>query len=644
MTPEIKIFQQQMNNDRMAAFYVNQFVSALNSDTAQAFTSMLQSHLIRYVELPEIRKQIDSSADFTLQLRVVLDTFPSFIFVITNELNSLPGGYQPARLLLMTGIFFITQRTLSHRSHIQLLIESLQANIDLKLSNGDKTSKDNGSLTLPEIVQQDFLAIATNQITFQTTKSSPELIENLFCFSGISQIFLKYYFDLFAEAKHDRISQQVNLIFSKLMISLRLEEIHFWKNYKNSEVIRSRLQLLINTNSPKMRHPKLQKDVFSALENYNPLIHKGSPRALTVTTQSVLKNQLSTFHSFSIAQITLMMNIVNGFKGEEYSVYLLSQIIKTDKNRLLELNNHLEKLQQKSSQALLVLVSTFVRRFFPEEKPAPLELTSPSARLNAAKKNIKAIKERKGMMTHDMVAKYLEERLKKLFQKVKRTGSLTQDKIPEYLAKFATVAEKFLTEVNPARTKELVVAFEESTDEILNEITRFSEMNSEEVEEIRTEIHEKIAETDSEDIEKRTEMVEQIGLTLSDVSDKVAPPSKKGIDVTAFLKNEQISIGFDEKAPMVPLEEFFKLPFGERQGPAEEDWFEYHRRYMELAVEHKKLKLSVLEALPEILPALPKLKYRKYFNIFPNGEYEDPTCSAVYDIWKSSALDRLRID
>ena len=54
MTPEIKIFQQQMNNSPLAAFYANQFVNNLNGDTAQAFTSMLQSNLIRYVELPEI--------------------------------------------------------------------------------------------------------------------------------------------------------------------------------------------------------------------------------------------------------------------------------------------------------------------------------------------------------------------------------------------------------------------------------------------------------------------------------------------------------------------------------------------------------------------------------------------------------------
>lgn len=634
-----------MNSSRMAVFFANQFVSGLNPDLAQAFTSMLQTNLVPYVELPEIRKQIDSSLDFTVQLRAVLDIFPSFIFVMTNELNSLPGGHQLARRLLLAGIFFVMQRTQKQQSHIQLLIESLQQNGDLKLTNGEQTGADEKSPTLPEIVYRDFLSITANQITFQATKNSPELIENLFCFSGISQIFLKYYFDLFAEAKNDRISQQVNLIFSKLLITLRLEEIRYWKTYKNSEVIRNRLQAMIAANSPKMRHPKLHKDVFTTLANYNPIIHNGSSRGLTASTQSVLKAQLSVFHSLSIAQLTLMMNIVHRFKGEEFSVYLMSQIIKTKKKRLLELNEYLQKLQQKSLQALQVIVNSFVRRFFPDEKPAaPVQSMSPAARLIAAKKNIAALKDRKGMMTHDMVAKYLEERLKKIYEKVKQTGAMTQDMIPAYLAKFANSAEKFLTEVNPARKKELIEAFEESTDEILDEITRFSEMNSEEVQEIRTGIHEKFVELETDDIEKQTEVVEQIGLTLTEVSDRAAPKPDKGIDVPALLKNEQISIGFDEKAPLVSLAEFFKLPFGDRKGPAEEDWFAYHRRYMELAVENKKLDISILEALPVILPFLPKLKYRKYFNIFPDGEYEDPTCSAVYDIWKSSALERLRVE
>jgi len=653
MTPEIKSFQQQMNSNRMAAFYLGQSIGAFNADVAQAFSGILRTNLMRYVEAPAIRQKIDSSDNFTIQLRAVMDFCPSFLFVITSELNAFPNAHLAARRLLLACIFFAMDRTAAHQLHIQLFVESLGQKSDLQLS--EKLDGDPEMRVLPEVIYSDFMIMAKQPLRFQMSKSSPDLIENLFCFSGISHIFMRYFFDLLAEAKDNGFSQKINLIFSKLFVALRLEELRYWKGYQNSEVVKSRLEAIIAANTPKKRHPKLQKDVFSSLTKYNPILHNGASRVMTVTTQSVLKGQLGAYHSFTIGQLTLLLNIVHRFKGDDYVVFLLSQLIKNNKERLLELNTYLKKLNQKSFEGLYGIVGSFVRRFFPDEETAPprekpgkpssqTQSSYESSRINVAKKNIETIKERKGMITHDKVEAYLKERLKKLYEKVRRTGALTQDMIPKYLAQFAEVAQIFLVEVNPARQKEMVEAFEESTDDILSEIARFSEMSSDEVDDIRSNIQEKIGELDTPDLEKRTEVVEEIGMVLSDASEKAGPVPLSQVEIDRLLREKQISIGFDEKAPLLPLGEFFKMPFGDRKGPLEEDWFEYHRRYLELAVENKAVEPSLLEMLPDILPLLPKLKYRKYFNIFPNGEYEDPTCSAVYDIWKSSALERLRID
>lgn len=660
MTPEIKYFQQLMKGNRMADYYASQAISGFNADLAQAFTGILRTRLLQYVELPDIRKQIDSSDDFNVQLKAVLDFSPSYLFAIVSELAALPGAYQVARRLLIAVVFYIIDRTTTHQSHIQLFIAGLQQKDKLDLS--EEAVSDPESTVIPEIVYRDFTALARQPIRFQVTRSTPEMIENLFCISAISQIFLKYFFDLFAEAKNDQLSQQINVIFSRLFIALRLEEIRYWKGYKNSDVVKKRLLDIIDANSPKGRHPKLQKDVFAGLAAYNPIIHNGTSRGMTAGTQSLLKGQLAVFHSLSLPQTMLLMNIVHRFKGDDYIVYLVSQIVKTNRERLRELNQYLERLQQKSLELLKRLIGSFVQRFFPQEKAAALTGSSAQAgkpvadmsnasRLARAKKNIEEIRKRKGMMTHDMVTKYLEERLKKLYEKVKKSGALTADLVPKYLERFAEAAQSVLQEVNPAKQQELIEAFEESTDDILDEITRFSEMSNEEVDSIRSDIHDKMGELDTPDLEKRTEVVEQIGMTLSDVSEKVNPPARLAeksptatVNTAEILASAQISIGFDDKAPLVPLGEFFKLPFGERKGPPEEDWFQFHKRYLELAVENNRLEKSVLEALPQIEPKLPKLKYRKYFNIFPNGEYEDPTCSAVYDIWKSNALERLRVE
>lgn len=653
-TTEIRFFQQLMNSNRLSAYYTGQAVAVLSADLAQAFTGMLRTHLIRYVQLPDIRKQIDSSEDFNVQLKAVLDIFPSFLFVVIGELNTHPGAYVAVRRLLIAAIIFVADRTMVQQLYIQLFIEGLQHKEKLSLS---ADPMDPEMMVLPEVVFRDFLSLTEQPIRFASTKSSPEMIENIFCFTGLSQVFMKYFFDLFAETKDPRLSQQINVIFSKLFVSLRLEEIRFWKGYKNSTIIQNRLYELIDANSPRMRHPKLQKDVFVEMANYNPIIHNGSSRGMTTKTQAILKAQLTAFHSLSVVQTTLLMNIVYRFKGDDYVVYLISQIVKADRERLKELDEYLSRQQQKSLKALQILIGSFVKRFFPETRTTPakaettgkaIQYSSESARLAQAKKNIEALGDRKGMMTHDKVAKYLEERLKKLFEKVKMSGALTADKVPEYLAQFAEAAQTVLTETDPSLQKEVIEAFEESTDDILNEITRFSEMSTDEVNSIRSDIYEKMAELDTPDLDKRTEVVEEIGMALSGVSEQVeteaaSPPAKK-VDLESFLANEQVSIGFDDKAPLVPLGEFFKLPFGERKGPPEDDWFVFHKRYLKLAVENNRLDSSILEVLPEIEAQVPRLKYRKYFNIFPNGEYEDPTCSAVYDIWKSSALERLRME
>jgi len=651
-----------MKGNRLAEYYTSQAMSALNADLAQAFAGILQTQLLRYVQLPEVRKQIDSSGDFHVQLKAVLDIFPSFIFVVISELAGEPGACLAVRRLQMAGILFVMDRTQTYQLHIQLFIDGLRQKEKLQLS--EKAGSDTETLVLPEVVFRDFMTLAERPVRFQPTKSSPEMIENLYCFSGLSQIFLRYFFDLFAAAGDERLVQQINAIFSKLFVSLRLEEIRFWKGYKNAAVIQKRLQDTIEANSPKTRHPKLQKDVFADLASYHPIIHNGTSRGMSSQTQALLKEQLAAFLAFSTIQLALLLNIVLRFKGDDHAVYLISQLIKSDKERLQELHAYLMQLQQKPLQGLQTLVESFVKRFFPSQTPtAPagkpesasgVQYSQESVRLAQAKKNLEALGDRTGMMTHDKVARYLEERLKKLYEKVRRSGALTADMVPRYLERFAAAAQKVLVEVSPVRQKELIEAFEASTDDILNEITRFSEMSPAEVDSIRADIHEKMGELATPDLNRRSEVVEEIGIALSDVSEKVDPPQppsktktdppQKAIDVAAILANEQVSIGFDEKAPFVPLGEFFKLPFGERKGPPEDDWFVFHKKYLALAAEHKRLKASILEVIPEIERQIPKLKYRKYFNIFPNGEYEDPTCSAVYDIWKSNALKRLRID
>ena len=92
------------------------------------------------------------------------------------------------------------------------------------------------------------------------------------------------------------------------------------------------------------------------------------------------------------------------------------------------------------------------------------------------------------------------------------------------------------------------------------------------------------------------------------------------------------------------MDQFFAFPFGDRKGPLENDWFNYHVRYLEMAVEKNKLEKPTFDKISSMLSHVPKKKYRKYFNIFPSEKFEETTFLAVYDLWQNKALEKLVVE
>ncbi|MGK0290328.1 MAG: hypothetical protein ACI86H_001784, partial [bacterium] len=89
---------------------------------------------------------------------------------------------------------------------------------------------------------------------------------------------------------------------------------------------------------------------------------------------------------------------------------------------------------------------------------------------------------------------------------------------------------------------------------------------------------------------------------------------------------------------------FFELPFGpKRKGPVEEDWFEYHKKYLDLLAEKKLIETSYIEQISSLLNHLPKRRYRKYFDIFPNNRFDDTAFMATFTLWKNQDLSRLLV-
>jgi hypothetical protein len=648
MTVEIKALHRQLSISPLAAYYWGRATTGLDQKTTPRLVDLLNGGLNHY---GEIDTGIEGATDFEQRLASVLTTVPSAVFRLAAVMKQDPDLGPRARMLQYAGILFLLALKHSDTSHLELFLKRADPDDGLEALNREVFEGD-GPPSLRRLVLADFMLIARHLLRLKPSTSRREQIEALFCYQGLLQIFLRYHFELIGQAADDNLARHVDTIFSRLFIVLRLEEIRYWKAIENATAVRNRLLTIIDQNLKTMRHPVLKKEVFEAIREHHPMIHDGRARTLTRPAHRRLQTQLTELNGFSVARMALVLNIVYRVHGSEYAVYLLTQLLMKQKAKLLQLQDHLHGLNDKSFDALTKLVGSFCTRFQRTNSAGgdglaamksgpPVIRSQTSNRLSAAKKKLKELEGRKDMMTHDQVTAYLEKWLKNLHERAKKVGALTQDKIPEYLALFTQAAQTVSVVVSPARQRVLVEAFKESTDEILEIIAEHDQLTPEEVAAFKADIHEKVEELDTRDIARRMEMVETIGLTLADASEKAEsrPPV---VDLEVLLKNTTVMIDFDAMAQSMTLADFMALPLGERKGPDEADWFQQHRRYLELAVEHQRFKAEVFEQLMTVLPQLPQTKYRKYFNVFPGDEYEETVICAVYDIWKSGAIRNIK--
>ena len=260
--------------------------------------------------------------------------------------------------------------------------------------------------------------------------------------------------------------------------------------------------------------------------------------------------------------------------------------------------------------------------------------------ITSAFANIPSVGNGPKAMTQDQVAGYLKNYMKKLYERVKVEGALTQDKIAEYLAQFANVSQEIVVDIPVERRREVIDDFKVSTNIILQTIFDEGKVPEADAGRLKAEIEEKLEELETPDLDIRIEIVSEIGDKLAEAS--IQSVQEEVID-EAFLRKAIIPYGFDDYATKISAKDFFSFPFGERKGPPDDDWFMHHMKYLNIAVENKKLEEAAFDKISKGSTKLPSIKYKKYFNIFPAEQLEETTFLAVLDLWQNKALEKLRI-
>jgi hypothetical protein len=945
MTPEIQALAQQLSNNPLSTYYAGQLLSSTDDRIGDELAGIIRGHVERYTAAPQILSAGGGAEDIGTRLQAIFDFFPTAFFIFSNDLHQDLAHFKCAKLLQITGIAACLTRDPSRNAHIEQFFASIDPNDTLEDLTRKTTDSIGDSAYLPWILQADFVQVRKKYRNLVVTKNIHELIDMIFCFQGLMQVFLKYYFDMICAAPSAIAGLHIDRIFSGLFAALRYQEIKYWGHYSDGRKLQGELFHLIRMDAPSNRHPVLRKHIFDSLKHHHPIIKDARSRYTLPDIRQTHQRQLLQFQKLPVPCLAVLLDTVLLCKGKSHLVYLLSQVLKNTGRKLFELQRYIKgNTVREFTPELTELVSYFVQKLSSTQQRANIGSsrqaeanvviqTTESLRKAKAKQLIKDREAKSGLtfdqlsrfmqeklkkvhqrvktessitqnridghlgrftnmaqlvlnrtedgpttqvisefqtaaeqltadiinlghlnaeqaevftrsiqeqtrqlesadlnqqaeiieqiglliaeasiqsdatqqqktvriapttaarpkaLTYDQVSRFLEKRLQRLYEKVRIEGALTQDKVSDYLSRFTRSAHTVINEIPPEKKTETLNRFIVSVEEILNGFSTKGSLPSETVDQYRTEIRAITSQLNTASVEQRTQMVEKIGLALTQVSleskqwEKTTLPPRNGrksntrlpvltqdeipaflenylqrlyakakkdgaltqdqvsqylsqfanaarqivielpvaerqkaihefkistddilkdlsrqkqishqhmetirlevgmktkaldtddlqerIQVVdqiglviadalslpqkptkplldeVFLKKELIPYGTDNTAKMVSVGDFFSFPFGERKGPTDNDWFNYHIRYLDMIHQSNKISPSDFQKISEIVPLLPKVKYRKYFNIFPNDQFEETTFLAVLDLWQNKALESLKLD
>ncbi|MCP4750855.1 MAG: hypothetical protein GY866_08180 [Proteobacteria bacterium] len=627
METALETFKRQICNNDVSRYYFDQLTGGNDAEILHELGALLERNVVRYTSIRALQPLVRKSTEPNPEIRTVVDAFPSFVFRIGCEWSQNPNYYDSAKKLMLAGINTLISKDPDGLDHIDPFINDIDPEADRKNLNASLINKADEDAYLPQKVFGDFVFVAKNRIRFRSTRNLNELIENLFFFEGTSQVFLAYYFDLLCRVPSDSAAEHIHLMFSRLFLSLGQTEVNYWGNYSHKDSLLERLLSTIDRDLPHLGHPKLKKSVFEKTKTFNPIAQNQTSPQATSSFQRKQTAKLEAIHSFSPVKLALFLDTILKYKGKTSVNAFLLRIARANKDRLSDLFDFLRvgenRIYDELGQAVAQLVGksdSLDKTTNHPKTPVPSVLrTDETVRTKAAKTKLSASQGKRGM-TQDQVADYLKEYFVKMFERAKIEGAMTQDDIQPYLVRLANTAAEAL-----ARTpmdRKIIDDFAESVAPDLKEISEKNPLTPEDIE----------AQTQS--IRRKAEdHAEQL---------KEPPPSPEiPKETNDFMAGEIVPIGFEKGAPKISAETFFRFPLGPPNGPPENDWFAQHVRYLKSAAEISALPRPDLDKIFDLLPDLPQTKYRKYFDIFPNNDFDDAVLTVVYGLWQNNAFKHL---
>jgi hypothetical protein len=266
-----------------------------------------------------------------------------------------------------------------------------------------------------------------------------------------------------------------------------------------------------------------------------------------------------------------------------------------------------------------------------------LLLTPGSSRRKNAWNRLRDSLDNRGM-TQAQISDYLKSQMKKVYANVRQEGALTHEKVDRYLEYLARTASQTL--VQTKMNQENIDHFSQKTEPLLIDIGSKESLTESDIKKHTLEITEKAK-------EQVVEINHPQQIPASPEPEPEPEVSKEPIAAVEpeFLEQEIVPVGFEEGAPKITVEAFLGLPLSTRdKGPEEDDPYQAHLKFLEMAVSKACLNGEELEKVKQAMTEVPGKRYKSYFNIFPGREYDDTKMMIVYSRWRNQTLDSLLMD
>jgi len=649
MRIENQALKRLISNNPLAETYAKEGFSNMGEQLDEKVADYLHNQVIIYSKLTAIKEKIFSGRDIGDKLEAAIDLMPGMAFSVPArfKVDGRPG--LSLRQIQIAVLDSAMNRYRESRTFVDAFLAAVPYSSTVAELGGQLQTEGGDESFMPRQVMLEFGQIAQRLLSLPIGVSRPEQIENYYIFQAYTQIFFQFYTELLLKAPSLVVVGVVQAVFAYILAALRRFEInHFHKpGHPNIEQV----EHWIDKDSAQTRHPNLRKHIFGYVSNYYPMIKVGGTQSLSATGQRSLQNQLVSLKKVGPERFSLILMDLRKFRGSGAVMFILGQM----QRNYLDVLQGLEKYLPTSEAPQAADLSKLVALVLPKEKikhevmkqrkPGFAVQSEESKRLARAKKNLAEF-DTAGAMNQHKVEEYLKNRLEKIYARARIEGALTQDKIPAYLSQFTDSTGTIVGKQKLSSQE--ASQFASSAAGIVEEIGADGALTPDEIKEKQakiTELGSQLATADSD--EAKTEIITAIGDQLMDsqneVEARLPEEERKSVEFEKLRDSQIISIGTERNCPMVTVGEFFLFPIGVEEEMDEENWFKFHLKYLDLLVEDRILTQEKRDLIDQLHHEFEKIKYRKYFDIFPNDKFDDSILSAVYSLWDNNGLERLRL-